>query len=60
MHGTILTLLKRYVQIQYDHSTWVRLMELSGLDTVEFNHKTVSPDEHMYALAFRQGSIKLF
>jgi hypothetical protein len=50
MHGTILTLLKRYVQTQYDHSTWVRLMELSGLEQVEFNHKTVYPDEHIYAL----------
>ena len=50
MHGTILTLLKRYVQTQYDHSTWVKLIELSGLDKVTFDHKTVYPDEHMYAL----------
>ncbi|OGX86830.1 heme NO-binding domain-containing protein [Hymenobacter glacialis] len=50
MHGSIITLLKRYVQTQYDHSTWVKLMELSGLDTVVFDHKTVYPDEHMYAL----------
>ena len=50
MHGTILTLSKRYVQTQYDHSTWVKLMELSGLDKVEFDHKTVYPDEHIYAL----------
>ncbi|GAC1374283.1 MAG: hypothetical protein NVS3B25_16210 [Hymenobacter sp.] len=50
MHGSILTLLKRYVQTQYDHSTWVRLMELSGLENVEFDHKTVYPDEHIYAL----------
>ena len=50
MHGTILTLLKRYVQTQYDHSTWVKLMELSGLDKVAFDHKTVYPDDHMYAL----------
>ena len=50
MHGTIFTLLKRYVQTQYDHSTWVRLMELSGLDNVVFDHKTVYPDDHMYAL----------
>ena len=50
MHGTILTLLKRYVQTQYDHSTWVKLKELSGLDKVEFDHKTVYPDEHIYAL----------
>ena len=50
MHGSIFTLLKRYVQTQYDHSTWVKLVELSGLDDIEFNHKTVYPDEHIYTL----------
>ena len=50
MHGSIFTLLKRYVQTQYDHSTWVKLVELSGLGAIEFNHKTVYPDEHIYAL----------
>ena len=50
MHGTIITLLRRYVQTQYDHSTWVRLMELSGLEDVVYDHKTVYPDEHIYAL----------
>ena len=50
MHGTILTLLKRYVQTQYDHSTWVRLMELAELENMDFDHKTVYPDEHIYAL----------
>jgi hypothetical protein len=50
MHGTILTLLKRYVQTQYDHSTWVKLMALSGLENVVFDHKSVYPDEHIYAL----------
>ena len=50
MHGSIITLLKRYVQTQYDHSTWVQLVELAGLDNIEFDHKTVYPDEHVYAL----------
>ncbi|MGY2132928.1 heme NO-binding domain-containing protein [Hymenobacter sp. HD11105] len=50
MHGTVIMLLKRYVQTQYDHSTWLKLMELSGLENVEFDHKTVYPDEHIYAL----------
>jgi hypothetical protein len=50
MHGTVLLLLKRYVQTQYDHSTWLKLMELAGLEKVEFDHKTVYPDEHIYAL----------
>ena len=50
MHGTIFTLLKRYVQTQYDHSTWLRLVELSGLESGDFDHKQVYPDAHIYAL----------
>ena len=50
MHGTIFTLLKRYVQTQYDHSTWIRLVEAAGISAVDFDHKHVYPDEHMYAL----------
>ena len=50
MHGTIFMLLKRYVQTQYDHSTWVKLKELSGLTEMDFNTRTVYPDEHIYEL----------
>jgi hypothetical protein len=50
MHGTVFSLLKRYVQTQYDHSTWVRLVEAAGLTAENFHHKEVYPDEHMYAL----------
>ena len=50
MHGTIFTLLKRYVQTQYDHSTWVKLTELAGLEAGNFSHREVYPDEQMYAL----------
>ncbi|OGX90617.1 heme NO-binding domain-containing protein [Hymenobacter coccineus] len=50
MHGTILILLKRYIQTQYDHSTWVNLLELAGLSGATFDHKTVYPDENLYAL----------
>ena len=50
MHGTIFTLLKRYVQTQYDHSTWVKLTELAGLAAGNFSHREVYPDEQMYAL----------
>ena len=50
MHGTIFSLLKRYVQTQYDHSTWLKLVEASGLDSHDFSHKEVYPDEHLYAL----------
>jgi hypothetical protein len=50
MHGHIFMLLKRYVQTQYDHSTWLKLMKNAGLETLEFDHKTVYPDKHIYDL----------
>ena len=50
MHGSTLTLLKRYVQTQYDHSTWGKLMELSGLENIANDYKTVCPNEHTYPL----------
>ncbi|TDN37950.1 hypothetical protein E4631_16630 [Hymenobacter sp. UV11] len=50
MHGTIFTLLKRYVQTQYDHSTWLKLVELAGLESGDFSHREVYPDAHIYAL----------
>ena len=57
MHGTILTLLKRYVQTQYDHSTWVRLVELAGLESGDFDHKQVYPDGLVYALVGRAAEM---
>jgi len=50
VHGTIFLLLKRYVQTQYDHSTWVRLITNTGLSADDFNHREVYPDAHLYAL----------
>ncbi|MFD2784038.1 heme NO-binding domain-containing protein [Hymenobacter rubripertinctus] len=50
MHGTIFTLLKRYVQTQYDHSTWIQLLENADLTAADFDHKHVYPDEHLYRL----------
>jgi hypothetical protein len=50
VHGSIFNLLKRFVQTQYDHSTWLRLVELSGLHSADFEMSEVYPDAHMYAL----------
>ena len=57
MQGNILILLKRYVQTQYDHSTWVRLLQLSGLENVEFDRRTVYPDQHAYDLVGRAAEM---
>ncbi|OUJ74444.1 heme NO-binding domain-containing protein [Hymenobacter crusticola] len=50
MHGTIFLLLKRYVQLQYDHSTWMQLVTNAGLSTDNFSHREVYPDAHLFAL----------
>lgn len=57
MHGTILTLLKRYVQTQYDHATWVRLVEASGIHRSDFEVHEVYPDEELYALVGRAAEM---
>jgi hypothetical protein len=57
MHGTIFSLLKRYVQIQYDHAAWVRLVEAAGLPSGDFSHKEVYPDEHLYALVGKAAEV---
>jgi hypothetical protein len=50
MHGSIFNLLKRFVQVNYDYSTWLRLVELSGLSSADFAMTEVYPDAHIYAL----------
>ena len=50
MHGSILNLLRRFVQVNYDHSTWLRLVELSGLSSADFEMSEIYPDEHIFAL----------
>ncbi|MCC2545143.1 heme NO-binding domain-containing protein [Hymenobacter sp. BT175] len=50
MHGSIFILLKRFVQTHYDYSTWIKLIELSGLSSADFDINTVYPDEHIYQL----------
>jgi hypothetical protein len=57
MHGTVLTLLKRYIQTQYDHSTWVNLVEAAGLESGDFSHKEVYPDAYVYALVGRAAEM---
>ncbi|WP_262712955.1 hypothetical protein [Hymenobacter elongatus] len=37
MHGSIFNLLKRFVQTRYDYSTWLKLTELSGLRSADFD-----------------------
>jgi hypothetical protein len=43
-------LLKRYVQTQYDHSTWLQLVTNAGLSADDFNHREVYPDAHLVSL----------
>ncbi|WP_303311735.1 heme NO-binding domain-containing protein [Hymenobacter sp. BT730] len=45
-----MTLLKRYVQTQYDHATWIRLVETSGISRSDFEVQEVYPDQDLYAL----------
>jgi hypothetical protein len=50
MHGSIFVLLKRFVEAQYDHSTWVKLLEQAKVPRQEYEMQVVYPDEEAYAL----------
>ncbi|UOQ51304.1 heme NO-binding domain-containing protein [Hymenobacter cellulosivorans] len=57
MHGSIFNLLKRFVQTQYDYSTWLKLVELSGLSSADFDMNEVYPDAQIYALVGQAASM---
>ena len=50
MHGSIFILLKRFIEGQYDHSTWLKLLESSAISHGSYQMHEVYPDEEMLAL----------
>lgn len=50
MHGSIFILLKRFVENQYDHSTWLKLLDAAGVQHDSYQMNKVYPDEEVFAL----------
>ena len=53
MHGSMFVLLKRFVEARHDHSTWVRLLEETGVDHTSYHIQEVYPTHEIFALINR-------
>lgn len=50
MHGSIFVLLKRFVESKYDYSTWLKLLEASGISRGSYNINEMYPTREIYAI----------
>lgn len=50
MHGSIFVLLKRFVENTYDYSTWVNLLEETGIDRVTYQMQEMYPTSEIFAI----------
>ena len=47
MHGSIFAFLKRYIESTYDYSTWVKLMESTGINRVGYQMQEMYPTREL-------------
>lgn len=47
MHGSIFVFLKRFVESKYDYSTWVKIMENTGIGRTGYQMHEVYPTEEL-------------
>lgn len=50
MHGSIFVLLKRFVESSFDYSTWVKLLEASGIERTSYQMHEMYPTDELFAI----------
>lgn len=50
MHGSIFVLLKRFVETSHDHSTWVKLLEETGVEHTSYKMQEMYPTHEIFAI----------
>jgi len=50
MHGSIFVLLKRFIESFHDYSTWVKLLEATGLKDAVYTMNEVYPTSELFAI----------
>lgn len=50
MHGSIFVLLRRFVELNYDHSTWLKLLEAAGIAHDSYQMREFYPTREIYAI----------
>lgn len=57
MHGSIFVLLKRFVENLYDYSTWVKLLQESGIDRSAYQMHEMYPTSELFAIVHKASEI---
>lgn len=50
MHGTMFVLLKRFIEKEYDYSTWVRWKEEAGVERPSYEMSETYPTKELFAI----------
>ena len=48
MHGSIFVLLKRFIEREYDFSTWLRLKEQAGVEVSPYQISETYPNRELF------------
>lgn len=57
MHGSIFVLLKRFVESSYDFSTWIKLIEATGIDHSSFQMQEMYPTQDIFSIVHKASEI---
>jgi hypothetical protein len=57
MHGSIFVLLKRFVETSYDFSTWIKLLEATGLAHVSYQMQEMYPTRQLFAIVHKAAEM---
>lgn len=50
MHGSIFVFLKRFVENEYDYSTWLKLLDKAGIERATYHMSEMYPTKEIYAI----------
>ena len=50
MHGSIFVLLKRFIEKEYDYSTWLKLTEEAGVERPPYEMSEMYPTRELFAI----------
>jgi hypothetical protein len=57
MHGSIFVLLKRFVENSYDYSTWLKLLEATGITHPSYQMQEMYPTREIFAIVNKASEI---
>ncbi|WP_162056480.1 heme NO-binding domain-containing protein [Pontibacter pamirensis] len=57
MHGSIFALLKRFVENSYDYSTWIKLLQATGLEGAAFQMHEMYPTKELFAIVNKASEV---